>query len=849
MRYPFLVIICSLFLTNLNAQRKIENASDILQEIKKLKVLSNVLYIAAHPDDENTRLIAWLENEKLCRTAYLSLTRGDGGQNLIGAEKGDAMGVLRTQELLEARKIDGAEQFFSRASDFGYSKTAKETLEIWDRKGVLADVVWTIRKFRPDVIITRFPPDERAGHGHHTASAMLAEVAFEKAGDENAFPEQLKYVEPWQAKRILWNTSVWWDNQLPEKAAKANEYIKIDIGAYNQTLGLSYSEIASDSRSQHKSQGFGSSRSRGSQIEYLKHSKGDRAKDDLFDGIKTNWSRVEGAKQIPAKIDAILANFKADQASKSVPALVELYGEIESLKANPYQEEKLESLKNIIKAAAGIYVEFLADEYNYPEFESINLKGEASFISRTNVPIEIESVYPELDSNIGKVKLEENKLYAYPFQVSLALHNSHPYWLIDYEKLGEVNMANIQFDESNSKEEQLEIETKLNTKNPILRDPENHGLPMNRPVLTFNYTLNIAGKSFKFEQDIDYKWTDRVDGELHRDVIISPSITANPSKKVYLFTDQKAQELSLLITCNKDSINGPLKPILAEGWKAEPAQIPLQLKKGEQISVSFKLSPPEKPSDDVVNFEFDGRQLRSVQNIDYEHIKPQVLFPKAQIKVVRLQLNSSDKTIGYIKGSGDEVAENLDQIGYKVISFNAQDLPLMDLSLFETIIVGIRAYNTEESLINGNAILNDFVERGGNLIVQYNTNRGLKTDKIGPLSFSISRNRVTKEDAEVSFIDPNHPILNQPNKLDKSDFDGWVQERGLYFADQWDPAFQPILSWNDPGEEPQKGGLIVADYGKGHFIYTGISFFRQLPAGVPGAYRLLSNLISYGDPR
>ncbi len=811
----------------LKAQRPINNSSDLLQEIKKLNVVSNVLYIAAHPDDENTRLIAWLENEKLIRTAYLSLTRGDGGQNLVGKEKGDAMGVLRTQELLEARKIDGAEQFFSRAVDFGYSKTADETLEIWDKQAILADVVYTIRKFRPDVIITRFPPDKRAGHGHHTASAMLAEEAFTLAADKNAFPEQLKYVDVWQAKRILWNTSVWWDQQLPEKAAKADDYIKINIGEYNETLGLSYSEIASDSRSQHKSQGFGSARARGNKIEYLKHTKGEKANTDLFEGINTTWSRVEGSKGIQDKINIIIAEFDLNKPSKSVPKLVELYKSIWQLENSYYSEEKLESLRRIIKAAAGIHVEFLAEDYNYPAFQSTLVNGSAEFIVRTDVPVSIKSIFPTIDSSYKKINLTENELSRFPFSQEIAIHPSNPYWL----------------DKPVAKENELSYVDKS-----IPSWPEQYGMPENLPKVKFNYVLNIAGVDIKFEQAIDYKWTDRVDGELHRDVIVSPEITATPSESVFIFSTENAQRVDVLLESNMDSVSNEIKLIAPDGWKVEPESIPFKLNfKGEQKSINFMLTPPQNSSVGEIAFQFKKMRAQAVQRIDYPHVKPQILFPRAKSKVVKMDIKKSVKSIGYVVGSGDEVAENLGQIGFNVVSFSADQLAVMDLSMFETIIVGIRAYNTEESMKNGNTILNEFVKNGGNVIVQYNTNRGLKSDQIGPYPFKLSRIRVTKEEAEPTFLKPDHPLLNMPNKLSKADFDKWVQERGLYFAGEWDKNYETIIAWNDPGEEPQQGSILVSDYGDGHFIFTGISFFRQLPAGVPGAYRLLTNMINYGQ--
>lgn len=809
-------------------QRPIESSADIYQEIKKLKVLSNVLYIAAHPDDENTRLIAWLENEALTRTAYLSLTRGDGGQNLIGSEKGDAMGLLRTQELLEARKIDGAEQFFSRAIDFGYSKTAEETFSKWDKEGVLADVVYTIRKFQPDVIITRFPPDSRAGHGHHTASAILAEMAFELAADESAFPEQLEKVQVWQAKRILWNTSVWWDKQLPEKAADEKDYIKIDIGTYNPVLGLSYSEIAADSRSQHKSQGFGSSRSRGSQIEYLKHSKGKKAKSDLFEGIDQSWSRIKNGKNIEELIDEILNDYNLGKPESSIDQLIELYKRIEKLEKSIYTEEKLESIKNIIKAAAGIHVQFNSDKYIIASNEAQNIEGRAIFINRSNIPIQLIAVSPDLDSSFKNINLKNNIPFSSSFKVNINPSISNPYWLTELEEAKQAAEKKINYD-------------------PLKRRMNLHGLPENEPLLEFKYTIVINEQEFTFKEKADYQWTDRVDGELHRDIIASPNITVNPSKNVYLFTNSNSQEIELIVESHTENVLETIKLIAPENWTVEPNYHAVKFEKaGEQKSFTFTVSPPSSSSEAILKFYTQQGPARQIQHINYPHIKPQVLYPLCQVKAVKMDIKNTAKTVAYIQGSGDDVDQYLEQLGLNVTSIKANDLALIDLNKFDCIILGIRAYNTEEELISGNIFLNKYVEDGGNLIIQYNTNRGLKTEQLGPLPFKISRNRVTDEFADVKFLDHNHPVLNKPNKIDRSDFDFWVQERGLYFASEWDENFTPILSWNDAGEEAQTGGLIIGKYGKGHVIYTGISFFRQFPAGVAGSYRLMSNLISYG---
>ena len=804
-----------LLCTSLLAQRKLESSADILHEIKKLNVVGKALYVAAHPDDENTRLIAWLENERLVETAYLSLTRGDGGQNLIGSEKGDAMGVLRTQELLEARNEDGAEQFFSRAVDFGYSKTADETLEIWDRKAVLGDVVYAIRKFKPDVIITRFPADGRGGHGHHTASAILAEEAFTLAADQTAYPEQLKRVEPWQAKRLLWDV-YWWNRKVRDEAIAAGGIIEVNIGEYNPLLGLSYSEIAADGRSQHKSQGFGSARSRGNKIEYLKHTKGKQAQDYLFDDVNTTWARVNGGEKIEKSVLELISNYQADRPSASAAGLVSLYQSMQDLDDNYYVTQKMEDVKRLIKATAGIYVEALADNYNYVAGE--DLSGSFNLINRSELPFILKSISPKVDTSFKSINLQSNENLSFPFSINLKQAISQPYWLQQksYDKI-------------------------------IEEDYDLRANPENKKVLEFHYTLSLNGVDIEFQESIDYKSTDRVDGELHRDVIISPKVTVNLADKVYLFSSEEPQKLDLIAEANQANINSNLEVKVPDGWQATPSKVALSfIAAGEQKAIRISLSPPNNQSVGDLTIELNGEPAKSVQRIDYPHIKPQILFPDAKAKVVKVDLKKQVKKVGYIIGSGDDVAQNLRQVGFDVSSFNASELAVKDLSEFETIIVGIRAYNTEESMKNGNTILNEYVKNGGNVIVQYNTNRGLITEDIGPYPYHISRNRVTKEEAKPTFLKPNHPLLIEPNKITQADFEGWVQERGLYFADEWDQHYETILEWNDPGEDPQAGSILVANYGEGHFIFTGISFFRQLPAGVPGAYRLFTNMISYG---
>jgi LmbE family N-acetylglucosaminyl deacetylase len=805
---------------SLTAQRKVESSAEIYHELQKLKVVGNVLYFAAHPDDENTRLIAWLENEKKVRTAYLSLTRGDGGQNLIGTEKGDALGVLRTQELLEARNEDGGEQFFSRAKDFGYSKTATETFEKWNKEDILWDAVWVIRKFQPDVIVTRFPPDERGGHGHHTASAMIAEEAFKLAADPSVFPDQLEFVDSWKTKRILWNTSVWWDRQLPEKAAKANDYIKIDIGDYNPVLGLSYSEIASDARSQHRSQGFGSARSRGSQIEYLKHTAGDQAESDLFEGIDLSWNRLKGGNQIEEQINTILKNYDIDNPAASLEDLVKLYSSIEKLPKSVYQTEKLNDLKKIILASSGIYAEALADEYLVSR-EALN--GNFVIVKRNKPEVTLKQIDYAGQSKKLDTKLKENEESSFDFtyEAKYFTGRSHPYWL--YE--GGYDAANF-----------------------FSPNYDLYGSPENPPRGIINYTLIIGGQEIEFEEPLDYKWVDRAKGELHRDVIMSPSVTLSSIEESQLFVGNESKEIRLIAEAHKDSQEVDIQAVVPKGWTVEPKSQSLKIeKKGQQKNVLFTVIPPKQRSSAKLNFKISEQTAYAIQRIEYDHIRPQIMFPETEIQLVKFELKGKKQKIAYIEGSGDLVDENLEQIGYEVKRFSAEDFLTADLSDFQSILVGIRAYNTEEKIESVNELLNDFAANGGTVVVQYNTSRGLKSDKIGPYPLSLSRGRVTDEFAKPTFLKPDHPVLNQPNQLSEADFENWVQERGLYFAGEWDEKYQAIISWNDPNEESLVGSLLIADHGEGHFIYTGISFFRQLPAGVPGAYRLLANLLAYGQ--
>ena len=800
------------------------SAAKVLQDLKKLNVLGSVLYVAAHPDDENTRLIAYFANEKLYNTGYLAVTRGDGGQNLVGPEIREGLGLIRTQELLQARRTDGGKQFFTRANDFGFSKNPEETFTIWDKEQVLADMVYVIRKFRPDVMVTRFPPDGRAGHGHHSASAILAEEAFEAAANPKRFPEQLKYVEVWQPKRLLWNTGVWSFGSQAEFDKYVDELLKIDVGVYNPLLGKSYGEIAAESRSMHKSQGFGSSGSRGAALEYLKHTKGDQAAKSLFEGIDTSWGRVKGGGAVEKLIQKAIDTYNPVAPASVVPTLIAAKKELEKLLDGYWKRVKLEELQDVLQHAMGLYIEVTANDYAATPGQPVALRVEA--INRSEVPVTLQSVrysFASQDTTLNQ-KLQNNEPLTYSTTATLprSMVYSQPYWL---RKPGTVGMFAV--------ENQLEV-----------------GMPENAPAAQATFALQVSGQPLEITVPVVYKRTDPVDGEVYRPFVVTPPVFVNVSESVYMFASQEPKQVQVLVKSGKNDIAGKVQLQLPKGWRAEPASVPFDLKnKGAEQRVTFTVHPPQEQQEAVLKAvaTINGEAYSKGLNvIDYSHIPAQVTLPEATAKIVKLDLKTKGQNIGYVMGAGDEIPISLQQIGYNVTLLQEADMRLPRLQQFDAIIVGIRAYNTVDRLKFYQPTLLDYVKNGGNLIVQYNTNHSLVLPEIAPYPLQLSRERVAVEDAEVRLLLPNHPVLNTPNKITQKDFEGWVQERGLYFASEWSKEYQAILSSNDPGEPAREGGLLIAPYGKGNYIYTGYSWFRELPAGVPGAYRLFANLISLG---
>jgi len=736
------------------------------------------------------------------------------------------LGVIRTQELIEARKIDGGEQFFTRANDFGYSKIPDETLKIWDKDQVKEDMIYVIRKFKPDVIINRF--DHRSPgttHGHHTSSALLALEIFDQINDKNIFPNQLNYVSTWQPKRLFFNTS-WWFYGSREKFDEADKknLVNFETGIYYPLFGKSNQEIAALSRSRHQSQGFGSTGSRGEEIEYLELIKGTVPTDNknIFEGIDTSWNRVKGGAAIGKILSEVEKKFDFKNPSASIPMLVSAYEMLQKTEDEHWKTIKSDELKKIIQACAGLYLEGVAAQQSITPGSLLKVKLET--INRSVIPMVLKGMtfLPEGKFIIENKALQNNISETFEAELLIPqnLEYTEPYWL---RKEGTVGMYRVD-------------------------EQERIGLPDIIRQLKVRFEIIINNVNIPFEKEIIYKYNDPVHGEVYKPLDVVPTATTSIVDKVKIFQAQQTQPITVLVKSGKDNINGILKLDLPKNWKVNPEQIPFELsKKGAEATFTFQVTAPSQVEEIQTKSIaiIDGKVEDKEQLlISYNHIATQQVLSTASAKFIRLDLKTNGEKIAYIMGAGDEVPTYLSQMGYEVTVLKPEEITVQNLKKYQVVVVGIRAYNTVEELAFKQQLLFDFVKEGNTMIVQYNTTGKLTVKEIAPFHLKISRDRVTEEDAEVRFLAPNHKVLNFPNQITSKDFEGWVQEQGLYFPNEWDATFTPILSSNDLGEEPKNGSLLVAPYGKGHYIYTGLSFFRELPAAVPGAFRLFANMIS-----
>ncbi|MGD1320207.1 PIG-L family deacetylase [Chryseobacterium sp. 2R14A] len=823
------VFILGFFTVFCSAQQvRPSKSSEIYRDLKTLKNIPKVLYLAAHPDDENTGLLSWLINKQNVETGYLSLTRGDGGQNLLGTEQGAALGLIRTHELLEARKLDGAQQFFTRAIDFGFSKNTTDTFKQWDEDSIIADVVWVIRKFRPDVIICRFPPTAAAGHGQHAASAVVAEKAFKLAGDKTAFPNQLKYVNVWQPKRVLWNTFRFGNNNTT-----AEDQLKVTVGQYDAQLGMGYGELAGLSRSLHKSQGAGTQSVAGIKTEYFSHVDGEPAKTTLFDGINKTWTK-EGNSDIDQSLDKIISAFNFNRPDFSLPDLLILRKKVMALKDSDLKKDKIKALDQIILSCAGFMGEVVTNKAEAVAGESHNFR--LNLISRTENPVVLENIKWLNQSESFNRKLLKDSLITIQHEIQIPADAAltEPYWLAK----SPINAATFSV-----------------PNNTLI------GLPEAESPLNVLLGLKIGSENFQVKLPLSFKKLDPVRGDVVEAMRIVPALELKFIQPLYLVKEDEDLNVSLnfKVNSNKQFNNGKVN-LMLNGERLGGGD--LKSVSGKDFTVDYVITKAKLTSIKSnqlqldANFVADGITYNKKQIlIQYPHLPSLQYFTPATVAVMKGDIQSKVKKVGYVQGAGDFIPDFLriadiqvdvlkDEDFYGNIDESGGNGSQNKLSQYDAIVLGVRANNTEKKLGRWMPFLWSYVKAGGNLVMQYNTNQDTTVNQLGMYNFSIANKRVTEENAEVKFLNPNHKLLNFPNKITADDFKGWVQERGAYFPDQWDAAYEPLFEMHDTGEEPLQGSTLYAKYGKGNFIYTPLAFFRQLPAGNVGAARLFLNFLS-----
>jgi len=831
-RTTILAVLIGACLTPIHAQRELSGSAEARLALDRLNVTGSVLMIAAHPDDENTALLAYLARGRKVRTGYLSLTRGEGGQNLIGAEQGDALGVIRTQELLAARRIDGAQQFFTRAVDFGFTKTPEETLQKWGREKILSDVVWVVRRFRPDVIILRFSGTPRDGHGQHQVSAILGREAFTAAADPKRFPEQLQWVQPWQATRLMWNPGAFTKEQR-EEVEKMPNRISVDPGDFDPVLGHSYAEIAGMSRSLHRSQGMGAAERKGSAKDFLVTQAGPIATKDIFDGIDISWNRVPSGAAVGNVLAEAARTFDSENPDRIVPLLLKAQTAMAALH-QPLPEGKQKELSEAIALCSGLWLDATADKYAVTPGGA--LKFDATALSRDHLAvqvksIEIEGIAPATTKDKFGDVLPFNEPKVFTLTATVPEHEalSQPYWLVEPKQGDTYTIPN-----------QLDV-----------------GLAENPPLFSAHFHLRIESTDVEVVRPVAYRYIERAQGELTRPVVVEPPVSLQWSKPAMLFPQSAAEMAELQVRANIPKAAGEVHIQTPAGWRVSANSEKFQLTDaGEQSVLSFQLTPPSGDAQGLLAATAkvgDQTVSTEMETINYPHIPPQVLYPTATAKLVRADVRLLPKTIGYVMGAGDEVPQALQQLGADVMLLSADDLASGNLSRFDAIVTGVRAYNVRSDLRANENRLMDYVKNGGTVVVQYNVADGQNPfggtttlSNIGPYPLTTGSERVTVEEAAVQFPNPASPLLHQPNEITARDFDGWIQERGLYFASKWDDHYQPLFETHDPGQKPQEGSTLYTRYGKGAYVFTSLSWFRELPAGVPGAFRIFANLLSAG---
>lgn len=791
-------------------------SSEIYQKLQQLKTMGTVMYFAAHPDDENTRLIAYLVHHDHVRTIYYSLTRGDGGQNILGNEQGAALGLIRTYELLQARKLDGAEQMFSPFVDFGYTTSVPETFSFWNKQKLVQDAVKAIQKTQPDIIICRFPTTGEGTHGQHTASAIVAKEAwlYIKHYNDTAVSKL------WLPKRVLFNAFRFGSSNTIKEGQ-----FKVRINQYDPLLGEGLGELAGQSRSQHKSQGAGTPQIAGVTTEHFQLVEGEPITHSLYDGIDTSWDRV-GKPQIGKMLADVINQFDFNDPSASISPLLAIKKAIETMPAGYWKAQKLQEINQVILSCAGIMAEALTENAIATPGDAISVQ--IGFIARSDVPVKITSIHPEreiLSGTLPQQVLKRDSLYHFDYKIRLKEKEpiTAPYWMISPEGNNEYRFP-----------------------------PKYLGKPEAPNDLVMPVSIEIQGMPFTLNVPISHKKLDPVRGDVTQRLRIVPAISIEPTSRLFIYKKGEDKKVVIHLKTFKDIDSANLDVL---DRTAPLVSIPLpHMEKGTDTFMVVNI-PAEKMgkngSSDYIFFSvwYKGHSLDlGINLIDYPHIPEQQYFTKAWMKVVPETWKVAVHKVGYVDGVGDYVDEILRLCGLTVEQIPQLELNNPDyLKQYDAIVVGIRAFNTQKRLKAGIDGLLQYVQEGGNLIVQYNKSQHLVTDKLGPYPLTLVYDRVTDEKAPVTFTNKKASLLHYPNEISEKDFDDWVQERGLYFPGKWDKThYQTLFSMHDEGKPALESSVLFTPYGKGWYMYTSLAFFRQLPAGNAGAIRLFMNFLSAG---